>query len=201
MEMAELAGIRSAIDEKIKAYISNRTDVYREPYARASVGVPRQQVFIGTTNADSYLNDPTGNRRFWPVKVGTIDLDALTRDRDQLWAEAVARFDAGEAWWPHGDAAEVADLADDHRGGVVRARSGRCDRTGAGPGTLRRRDPRSRTWQIGEGLPVRPFNEALTGAFAQHARADWWDLAVLAAWGVVGAGVAVRRFRWDPRPE
>ena len=50
-------------------------------------------------------------------------------------------------------------------------------------------------------LPVRPFNEALTGAFAQHTGADWRDLAVLAAWGVVGAGVAVRRFRWDPRPE
>ncbi len=50
-------------------------------------------------------------------------------------------------------------------------------------------------------LPVRPFNEALTGAFAQHAGADWRDLAVLAAWGVAGAGVAVRRFRWDPRPE
>jgi ABC-2 type transport system permease protein len=50
-------------------------------------------------------------------------------------------------------------------------------------------------------LPVRPFNEALTGPFAQHAGADWRDLAVLAAWGVVGAGVAVRRFRWDPRPE
>jgi ABC-2 type transport system permease protein len=50
-------------------------------------------------------------------------------------------------------------------------------------------------------LPVRPFNEALTGPFAQHAGADWRDLAVLAAWGMVGAVVAVRRFRWDPRPE
>jgi ABC-2 type transport system permease protein len=50
-------------------------------------------------------------------------------------------------------------------------------------------------------LPVRPFNEALTGPFAQHAGADWRDLAVLAAWGMAGAVVAVRRFRWDPRPE
>src|SRR5689334_8092718 len=50
-------------------------------------------------------------------------------------------------------------------------------------------------------LPVRPFNEALTGPFAQHAGPDWRDLAVLAAWGVVGAFVAGRRFRWGPRPE
>src|SRR5579862_3450570 len=50
-------------------------------------------------------------------------------------------------------------------------------------------------------LPIRPFNEALTGPFARHTGADWRDLAVLAAWGAVGAVVAVRRFRWDPRPE
>jgi ABC-2 type transport system permease protein len=50
-------------------------------------------------------------------------------------------------------------------------------------------------------LPVRPFNEALTAPFAQHAGADWKHLAVLAAWGCAGAVVAIRRFRWDPRPE
>ena len=50
-------------------------------------------------------------------------------------------------------------------------------------------------------LPVRPFNEALTGPFALHTGADWGHLAVLAAWGGLGAIVAIRRFRWDPRPE
>ena len=50
-------------------------------------------------------------------------------------------------------------------------------------------------------LPVRPFNEALTGPFAQHTGADWPHIAVLAAWGGIGAIVAIRRFRWDPRPE
>src|SRR5215475_9981991 len=50
-------------------------------------------------------------------------------------------------------------------------------------------------------LPVRPFNEALTGPLSRHTGADWRHLAVLAAWGVLGAIVAVRRFRWDPRPQ
>jgi ABC-2 type transport system permease protein len=50
-------------------------------------------------------------------------------------------------------------------------------------------------------LPVLPFNQALLGPFAQHTGFDWPRLAVLLAWGVVGAVVAVRRFRWDPRPE
>jgi ABC-2 type transport system permease protein len=55
--------------------------------------------------------------------------------------------------------------------------------------------------RIAGWLPVRPFNLALTGPFEQHTGADWPQLAVLAAWGVIGAIVAVRRFRWDPRPE
>ena len=50
-------------------------------------------------------------------------------------------------------------------------------------------------------LPIRPFNEALTGPLSRHASADWRHLAVLAAWGAIGAIVAIRRFRWDPRPE
>jgi ABC-2 type transport system permease protein len=55
--------------------------------------------------------------------------------------------------------------------------------------------------RVSGALPVRPFNEALLGPFAQHTGPDWRNLAVLLAWGAAGAFVAVRRFRWDPRPE
>jgi ABC-2 type transport system permease protein len=53
--------------------------------------------------------------------------------------------------------------------------------------------------RISGWLPVRPFNQALIGPFAQHSGADWKDLGVLLAWGAAGALIAVRRFRWDPR--
>jgi predicted P-loop ATPase len=62
----------------------------------------RQCVFVGTVNppVGGYLKDPTGSRRFWPVACsGMIDLVGLERDRDQMWAEAVRAYKAGEKWW------------------------------------------------------------------------------------------------------
>lgn len=99
VEVAELAAIRhTASIESSKAYLSRTHDVYRPPYGRRSVSVPRQCVFIGSTNEDAYLRDRTGNRRYWPVKCGDIDIEYLETDRDQLWAEARAAYEANEPW-------------------------------------------------------------------------------------------------------
>jgi predicted P-loop ATPase len=94
-----VAALKRAEVERVKAFISRNVDHYRPSYGRRSADFPRQCVFAGTTNADAYLADETGNRRFWPVKVTGLRLEDLGRDRDQLWAEAVARFKAGETWW------------------------------------------------------------------------------------------------------
>ena len=88
--------------EKTKAFFTSSVDDYRAPYGRSTITVPRTVVFGGTVNPSEYLHDDE-NRRFWPVKVGTIDLEGLERDRDQLWAEARDRFRAGEWWWPSYD--------------------------------------------------------------------------------------------------
>lgn len=96
IELGELSSIRKTDLEKLKAYIAGQSDDLRPPYGRRSERFLRQSVFIGTTNADNYLNDPTGNRRFWPVKVSKCENELLKKDRDQLFAEAIHLFEAGE---------------------------------------------------------------------------------------------------------
>jgi predicted P-loop ATPase len=71
-------------------------------------------VFAGTVNHGTYLRDETGARRFWPVACGRIDVEGLARDRDQLWAEAKARFDGGNVWWL--ETTGLVQLASDQQG-------------------------------------------------------------------------------------
>jgi predicted P-loop ATPase len=99
LEMSELDAFGRREVTTIKAFLSRSTDRYRPPYGRRVIEAPRQSVFAGSTNADSYLRDETGGRRFWPVRVQRADLDALRRDRDQLWAEAVHLFRSNRTWW------------------------------------------------------------------------------------------------------
>jgi predicted P-loop ATPase len=100
IEIGELSAIGKADTEALKAFITQQEEKYTPKFARREVTEPRQSVFVGSTNRDTYLKDETGARRFWPFKVGFIDLDALACDRDQLFAEAVVAFRAGEHWWP-----------------------------------------------------------------------------------------------------
>jgi predicted P-loop ATPase len=99
IEVGELSAMQKSDVEAIKAFVSRQEEKFRPAYARKTITYPRRCIFIGTTNQDAYLRDETGNRRFWPVKVGDVDLVALERDRDLLWAEAVYWFRNGEKWY------------------------------------------------------------------------------------------------------
>ncbi len=96
IEASDLAGKGKAEIESLKAMLSRQVDgPARMAYAHLPIERLRCFVFIGTTNKVVYLLDSTGSRRFWPVKVTKFDLEALRRDRDQLWAEAAARESEG----------------------------------------------------------------------------------------------------------
>jgi predicted P-loop ATPase len=99
IELSELSAMRRSEIEATKSFLTARVDHVRLPYARRAQALPRQCVFCGTSNDENPFSDPTGSRRFWPVRTRKIDIPALIRDRDQLWAEALALFEAGEKWW------------------------------------------------------------------------------------------------------
>lgn len=99
-EVAELEQFNRSEVTAIKAFMSSTVDRFREPYGRRMKNMPRRCAFAATTNEDAYFKDSTGNRRFWPVETGRLDIDALIADRDQLFGEAIAMMNAGVQWWP-----------------------------------------------------------------------------------------------------
>jgi predicted P-loop ATPase len=99
IEIAELDSMTRGEVSKIKAFMSRSTDRFRPPYGRRLVESPRQCVFAGSINLETWNRDETGARRFWPVACTHILIDDLARDRNQLWAEAVAQYRGGSPWW------------------------------------------------------------------------------------------------------
>ena len=101
IEFGELTNYKKSTSEAYKAFISKQEDSYRPAYGRKTEIYPRQCVFFATTNEPNFLKGDTGNRRFWTVE---CDVDIITRDvweelpdeREQIWAEAVHRYQQGE---------------------------------------------------------------------------------------------------------
>lgn len=125
VELAELDSLTRVAGEytKHKAFLSAAIDNLRPPYGRVPEEFKRHCVFGGTVNEDEYLQDPTGNRRYWAVRVGACLVELLAQDRDQLWAEAVVRFKSahlnpeeahprapGERWWFEPDEQVAVDV-------------------------------------------------------------------------------------------
>jgi hypothetical protein len=113
VEWAELDAMRRASSqEATKAFLSARVDQFREPYGRGIVEAPRGCVITGTSNNREILHDPTGNRRFWPIDVLRLELGWVRNNREQLFAEALERYRAGEQWWLTPD--EEGALSESH---------------------------------------------------------------------------------------
>lgn len=99
IELCELAGLRKREIEGIKAFITRRVDEWVPKFKESATKHPRRFILIGTTNEDQFLDDPTGERRWLPFEVGTVDVAAIERDREQLWAEGAARFLTNGVEW------------------------------------------------------------------------------------------------------
>lgn len=102
-EIAEMDSLTRAEASKQKSFLSRQVDEFRPVYGRREVRLPRQVVFAGTTNSWEWNKDPTGGRRFWPIEVTDVDLQALAAQRDQLFAEALVEYRKGSPCYPDRD--------------------------------------------------------------------------------------------------
>ena len=99
IELAELDSLNKSDSSAAKSFFATETDRFRNFYGKRATDVHRQGVFAGSVNFDTYLKDESGNRRYWPIRVGgPVDIEALRRDRDQLWAEAVHLYRKRVIW-------------------------------------------------------------------------------------------------------
>jgi len=119
IELAELDSLKRSGLAAVKAYMTRTEDIWRPPYGRTNVRTKRRSIFAATTNETSYLIDTSGNRRWWPVKCGRIDVNGIVEHRDQLWAEARTAYESGEPWWLEGTEETAAmEAATDERRSV-----------------------------------------------------------------------------------
>ena len=129
-EIGELAGMKKADIEKVKAFISTMDDTYRPSYGHVVESHPRQTIIIATVNGErGYLRDVTGNRRFWIVKClqkeAVRDFSFIPAERDQIWAEAIQIWKSGEKLWLEGclmrdaEEAQRSAMEADERVGMV----------------------------------------------------------------------------------
>jgi len=98
IEVGELTGFRESGRAKLKRFMTADSDTARMAYGRFSIDQLRSSVMIGTSNPEHYLNDPTGERRYWPFVAKQYYREEFLRDRDQLFAEAVVREPAENLW-------------------------------------------------------------------------------------------------------
>lgn len=105
LELGELAGLRKIDVETVKSFITRTDDKFRQSYGINVESHPRQSVIVGSTNNISgFLRDITGNRRFWPVRVSGGQKSVWNmKDVDQIWAETLVRYKAGEPLLLKGD--------------------------------------------------------------------------------------------------
>ena len=128
LELGELAGIKKVDVEIIKSFISRTDDKFRKAYGVNVESNPRSNIIVGTTNSEGgFLRDITGNRRFWPVMVSgnSILKPWDLKEVDQIWAEALYRYEEGEELYLKGDVSKMAKIAQqeamesDDREGII----------------------------------------------------------------------------------
>lgn len=189
VEIGEMDSFGKADVTAVKTAITRRVDKFRAPYERVPRSYRRECVFVGTTNEHEYLRDPTGGRRFLPVRTdGDVDQDGIREQREQLWAEAVHLFGQGLEWWKLPDDAadeqEARYIGDSWEGRIARWLAKRA------PGDLEKAYPERLRWDL--AVEYTTTDELLQFAIgadaAKHGRPEQMRVAAI-----------MKRLGWENR--
>lgn len=110
-ELSELKGLASRDDESIKSWVSRRYEKWIPKFQEFAATLPRRAILLGTSNRRDLLSDPTGNRRWLPMVAGRVEVERITADCAQLWAEGVAMWRRNGVMWE--DAQRLAEAEHD----------------------------------------------------------------------------------------
>jgi predicted P-loop ATPase len=115
VELAEMHQMKATQVDTLKGFLTVQEDKFRPSYGRRDITLKRQCIFVGTTNRTDYFADETGNRRFWPIQCGVIDLKMAEEMMPQLYAEALTAYLNKEDWWLPPEIEEIAGFEQDDR--------------------------------------------------------------------------------------
>lgn len=196
VEIGEMQAFNRSEVNQVKQAITRRDDKFRAPYDKTASDHPRQSIFVGTTNADTYLMDPSGGRRFLPVRCTAANVVYVRAMREQLFAEAIERFDAHFRWWdfPQEQAQHEQDqrYVDDSWGEPITAWLAGHGSDSAFPDTVVRGD-----WD--KSTDRRPVMSATTTDIMH--RALGIDVSKHTRQDQMRVGQIMRRLGWEKAPQ
>jgi predicted P-loop ATPase len=177
VEIPDMTGFSRREHSAVLATITIRVDEYRKSYGRTVESHPRIAIFAATSEKDNYLKNSNGRRRYWPLRCKHIDLNCLRQQREQIFAEAVVRYRAGETYWEMPETTDNEQLSRTEHDAWAQKVLDWADDTWAGAGNDMKRASITSTLILSKALeiPLKDQDQMKLERIGIIMRSDGWE--------------------------